>query len=78
MQLTRLTQSRSCYFPVALTTPDRRQSKTLILQKLFLEIFDPSSSIVKSGFDCRLSGVLLSCHGLADQIHLSIPFDLLL
>ena len=65
-------------------TPDRRQSKTLIVstnvdQKsletefaiaicrptgdkwqskiLFLAIFDPRSSIVKSAFDCRLSGV---------------------
>ena len=65
-------------------TPDRRQSKTLILstnvdqnlletefliaicrptgnkwqpKTLFLAIFDPRSSIVKSVFDCRLSGV---------------------
>ena len=58
-----------------LLTPDRRQSKTLILstnedQKyletvfncyltLFLAIIDPRSSIVKSVFDCHISGVFL-------------------
>ena len=72
-----------CSFPV--TTPDRRQSKTLILstnvgqnsletefsiaicrptgdkwqsKTLFLAIFYPRSSIVKSVCDCRLSGVV--------------------
>ena len=36
-----------------LMTGDKKQSKTL-----FLAIFDPRSSIVKSVFDCRQSGVL--------------------
>ena len=69
-----------------MNTPDRRQSKTLILstnvdqksletefsivicrqsadwrqmaiKKLFLAIFDPRPSIVKSVFGCRLPGV---------------------
>ena len=53
-------------------TPDRRQSKTLVefsivicrqvgdiwqAKTLYLAIFDPRSSIVKSVFDCHLSGV---------------------
>ena len=41
-------------FLIAICRPtgDKCQSKTL-----FLAIFDPHSSIVKSVFDCRLSGV---------------------
>ena len=31
------------------------------LKTLFLVIFDPCSSITKSVFDCRLSGVLQHC-----------------
>ena len=43
-------------FPIAICRPtgDKWQSKTL-----FLAIFDPHSSIVKSVFDCRLVGVIL-------------------
>ena len=47
-------------------TLERRQLKTLIVSTnidwkiLFLEIFDPRSSIVKSVLDCRLSGVNMS------------------
>ena len=79
------------FFFYTLITPDRRQSKTLILstnvdQKsletefsvticrptgdkwqsitLFVAIFDPRSSIVKSVFDCRLSGVLTHTHDI--------------
>ena len=43
-------------FPIAICRPtgDKWQPKTL-----FLLTFDPHSSIVKSVFDCRLSGVAL-------------------
>ena len=40
------------------STGDKGQSKTLLLA-----IFDPRSSIVKSVFDCRLSGVLIEGRG---------------
>ena len=41
-------------FSIAICHPtgDKMKSK-----KLFLKIFDPRSSIVKSIFDCRISGV---------------------
>ena len=43
-------------FSIAICRPigDKWQSKTL-----FLAIFDPRSSIVKSVFDCRLPGVVI-------------------
>ena len=43
-------------FSIAIFRPtgDKWQSKTL-----FLAIFDPRSSIVKSFFDCRLPGVVM-------------------
>ena len=80
---------------VSISTPDRRQSKTLILsttvdqkllktefsivichltgdkwqsKTLFLAIFDPCSSIVKSVFDCRLSGVISLCTELSADV----------
>ena len=37
-------------------SPDWRQ---MAIKALFLTIFDPCSSIVKSVFDCRLPGVLI-------------------
>ena len=41
----------------------RRQSgDKLQLKTLFLAIFDQHSSIVKSVFDCRLSGVFYTYH----------------
>ena len=51
----------------AYITPCRRQSKTSITptddkwqsNTLFLAIFDPRSSIVKSVYDCRLPGVYM-------------------
>ena len=45
-------------FSIAICCPtgDKWQSKTL-----FLAIFDQCSSIVKSVFDCRLSGVVSQC-----------------
>ena len=32
----------------------------MAIETLFLAISDPRSSIVESGFDCRISGVLIS------------------
>ena len=45
------------------TTGDKWQSK-----KLFQSNFDPRSSIVKSIFDCRLSGVVLLNIGLQIRV----------
>ena len=45
---------------------DKWQSKTL-----FLVIFDPRSSIVKSVFDCRLSDVLYNNHFLSFSVQTS-------
>ena len=39
----------------------RLTGENLQLKILFLPIFDPRSSIVKSVYDCRLSGVVLTC-----------------
>ena len=39
-------------------SPEWRQ---ISIEKLFLAIFDLSSSIVKSVFDCRISGVVMLC-----------------
>ena len=41
---------------------DKWLSKTL-----FLAIFDPRSSIVKSIFDCRPSGVILNCDDMYNR-----------
>ena len=70
--------------PSSLITPGRRQSKTSILstnvdknrktgdkwqsKTLFLAIFDPRLSIVKSVFDCRVPGVLMQNKTLMSAI----------
>ena len=52
-------------FLIAICRPtgEKRQSKTL-----FLAIFDPRSSIIKSVFDCRLSGVVSEVGKLVCQM----------
>ena len=50
-------KSLGTVFSIAICRPtgDKWQSKTL-----FLALFDPRASIVKSIFDCRLSGVMIA------------------
>ena len=50
----------------------RLTGENLQLKVLFLPIFDPRSSIVKSVYDCRLSGVVLKCIRVFVSIKLNV------
>ena len=58
----RRSKSLETYFLIAICRPTGNKTQ---LKRLFLSIYDPRSLIVKTVFDCQLSGAVLESRILA-------------